>query len=651
MTGRRDAADRRPARRSVGRARRLGRVGHRDRMPRSPTPAMPSSRSSSTSTAAGGGCRPTTAGGSSGRDLRRPGRARRDRPRDARRRASTALALREPAPVVVHRAARPVRRGRHDPGGPRGGRPRVHRFGRGRVGARDGQGALQADVPRARACRSWTGARSAPTAGRPTATASPASSSAFAAGAGDPRLMVKPARLGSSVGMTLVHDAGRAAAAALDLAFRYDTLALVETYLPGARDLEVSIIGNDPAALEVFGPGEIISGHEFYDYAAKYTPGLSETSTRAEVPDRDAARPAQARARRLPRHRRRGLRPVDFLRRRRADRPVRDQHDPGLHPDQPVPDDAGRGRLTFIDVCEPDHRSRARAARRPADCPPDARPTCRDDASAGRPSPGLAARARPAARRDVPVRAAHVARSVAHRLAWPGPGRVPRSRCSCAAAALYGVGELGRVRVPRTSRSTGAVDHAEARPSTPPSSCAAAQNLFELRTGPLEDAAPCPADRGRGRPSRSGCPARSSSSSRSARRSSSGGSASDASSSTPRASLRRGRRRSPAGAAAAADHRRSARPRRPAWRSASDLDPVDLDAATRLALARARPTSAARRRAARRQRHRRERLPRAVPSRAAGSRSSASTRPACARPSSSRARCGCCAACSSGASR
>jgi D-alanine-D-alanine ligase len=108
---------------------------------------------------------------------------------------------------------------------------------------------------------------------------------AFAAGGADPRLMVKPARLGSSVGMTLAHDVDGpdALGAALDSAFRYDDLALVETYLAGARDLEVSVIGNDPASIEVFGPGEIISGNEFYDYAAKYTPGLSETSTRAEV--------------------------------------------------------------------------------------------------------------------------------------------------------------------------------------------------------------------------------------------------------------------------------------------------------------------------------------------------------------------------------
>jgi D-alanine-D-alanine ligase len=111
---------------------------------------------------------------------------------------------------------------------------------------------------------------------------------AFAAGAADPRLMVKPARLGSSVGMTLVHDPA-AIDDALRTAFTYDSLALVETYLPGARDLEVSVIGNDPAALELYGPGEIKSGHEFYDYAAKYTDGLSETSTHAEVTDRQRA--------------------------------------------------------------------------------------------------------------------------------------------------------------------------------------------------------------------------------------------------------------------------------------------------------------------------------------------------------------------------
>jgi D-alanine-D-alanine ligase len=39
----------------------------------------------------------------------------------------------------------------------------------------------------------------------------------------------------------------------------------------------------------VYGPGEIMSGHEFYDYQAKYTPGLSETTLAAEVTDEQRA--------------------------------------------------------------------------------------------------------------------------------------------------------------------------------------------------------------------------------------------------------------------------------------------------------------------------------------------------------------------------
>jgi D-alanine-D-alanine ligase len=104
----------------------------------------------------------------------------------------------------------------------------------------------------------------------------------FAAGTGDERLMVKPSRLGSSVGISLAHGPEQYGPA-LDEAFRYDSVALAEAYLAGARDLEISVIGNDHARLELYGPGEIVAGHEFYDFAAKYTPGLSETSRQAEV--------------------------------------------------------------------------------------------------------------------------------------------------------------------------------------------------------------------------------------------------------------------------------------------------------------------------------------------------------------------------------
>jgi D-alanine-D-alanine ligase len=174
---------------------------------------------------------------------------------------------------------------------------------------------------------------------------------AFAAGSGDPRLMVKPARLGSSVGMTLAHDAAERAAG-LDLAFHYDTLALAELYLPEARDLEVSVIGNDPARLELYGPGEIISGHEFYDYAAKYTAGLSETSTRAEVSDaqravmhkisRDAYRAIGAE----------GFARIDFL--LAGERLVLSEINtiPGFTPISLFPTMPAEGGYVFEDVCE-----------------------------------------------------------------------------------------------------------------------------------------------------------------------------------------------------------------------------------------------------------------------------------------------------------
>jgi D-alanine-D-alanine ligase len=94
------------------------------------------------------------------------------------------------------------------------------------------------------------------------------------------RSVVKPARLGSSIGMTLVHAATELPAA-LDEAFRYDTKAIVERYVAGARELEVGVLGNDEPI--VFAPGEIRSHHEFYDYEAKYVPGLADVIPRAEV--------------------------------------------------------------------------------------------------------------------------------------------------------------------------------------------------------------------------------------------------------------------------------------------------------------------------------------------------------------------------------
>jgi D-alanine-D-alanine ligase len=79
-------------------------------------------------------------------------------------------------------------------------------------------------------------------------------------------VFVKPATLGSSVGMTKVHDAGELGPA-LDLACEYGMKIMVEKAVT-AREIEVSVLGNHEPIASV--PGEIVPHREFYDYAAKY---------------------------------------------------------------------------------------------------------------------------------------------------------------------------------------------------------------------------------------------------------------------------------------------------------------------------------------------------------------------------------------------
>jgi len=198
---------------------------------------------------------------------------------------------------------------------------------------------------------------------------------AFAAGAADPRLMIKPSRLGSSVGMTLVHDIGELTPA-LDLAFRYDTVALAELYLPGARDMEISVIGNDPGTLELYGPGEIVSGHEFYDYTAKYTAGLSETKTRAEV-----APEARAAMHKISRDAYRGIGAegfarMDFLVAGEAVYLSEINTIPGFTPISLFPTLPAEGGYTFAAVCvrivelaQARHAARVSGRLRPQDLP------------------------------------------------------------------------------------------------------------------------------------------------------------------------------------------------------------------------------------------------------------------------------------------
>jgi D-alanine-D-alanine ligase len=85
-------------------------------------------------------------------------------------------------------------------------------------------------------------------------------------------LFVKPANLGSSVGISKVHDPS-ALGSALTTALDYDRKAVVECAVPDAREIECAILGNDTPEASV--PGEIVSSREFYDYEAKYLDGGS----------------------------------------------------------------------------------------------------------------------------------------------------------------------------------------------------------------------------------------------------------------------------------------------------------------------------------------------------------------------------------------
>jgi len=95
-------------------------------------------------------------------------------------------------------------------------------------------------------------------------------------------LFVKPARAGSSMGITKVHHASELAGA-IEEAHRHDPKALVEQAAVGAREVECGVLEALDGTPETSVPAEIVVGeeHEFYDFAAKYLP---EEHTDLRVP-------------------------------------------------------------------------------------------------------------------------------------------------------------------------------------------------------------------------------------------------------------------------------------------------------------------------------------------------------------------------------
>jgi len=121
--------------------------------------------------------------------------------------------------------------------------------------------------------------------------------------------VVKPAREGSTIGISFVQEAG-ALAAALEEARRYDPLIVVERLIRGV-EITAGILGND--APEVLPLVEIIPEAGVYDFRAKYTPGATEEIVPARIP---AAQAEEARRLALAAHTAlgcRGISRVDMI--------------------------------------------------------------------------------------------------------------------------------------------------------------------------------------------------------------------------------------------------------------------------------------------------------------------------------------------------
>jgi D-alanine-D-alanine ligase len=101
-------------------------------------------------------------------------------------------------------------------------------------------------------------------------------------------VFVKPARLGSSVGISKAHDDAELEAA-VALARRHDEKVLVEEFVAGT-EVECGVLGNVRPAPIASVVGEIVPHAEWYDYAAKYDAGGSDIIVPARIPEATAAR-------------------------------------------------------------------------------------------------------------------------------------------------------------------------------------------------------------------------------------------------------------------------------------------------------------------------------------------------------------------------
>lgn len=94
-------------------------------------------------------------------------------------------------------------------------------------------------------------------------------------------LFVKPSNMGSSIGISKVHNKDELVKA-VNLAAKYDIRLIIEQGIEGARDVEVALLGNYKPECSMV--GEVASANEFYDYQAKYISQKSQLIIPAKLP-------------------------------------------------------------------------------------------------------------------------------------------------------------------------------------------------------------------------------------------------------------------------------------------------------------------------------------------------------------------------------
>jgi D-alanine-D-alanine ligase len=159
-------------------------------------------------------------------------------------------------------------------------------------------------------------------------------------------VVVKPAREGSTVGLSVVTEPSRLAAAIAEAAL-HDPEVMVEAFVPG-RELTVGVLGDRALAV-----GEIIPKHELFDYECKYTPGMSAEIFPADISEALAAEAQELALRSHQALKLRGYSRVDFRLTEEGELFCLEVNTlPGLTATSLLPQSAAAVGIDFPELCE-----------------------------------------------------------------------------------------------------------------------------------------------------------------------------------------------------------------------------------------------------------------------------------------------------------